>query len=106
MVENATGRIIVTQGTHHVPFGIKNVPHHVGGEQAYGEEPGQEGGEVPPAADAVIAGHRVALHEVHEDEIAPDAEEVGDLGELPEQVGPQPGPGEHRQRHQPDHVLR
>ena len=30
-----------TAGTHHVPFGEKDVPHHVGGEQAYGEEPGQ-----------------------------------------------------------------
>ena len=71
-------------GTHHVPFGMKNVPHHVGGEQAYGEEPGQEDGEVPPGTDALIAGHRVALAGEDEDEIAPDAEEVGDLGQLRE----------------------
>ena len=39
-VEYATGRIVETLGAHYVPFGPENVPHHVGGEQAYGEEPG------------------------------------------------------------------
>ena len=28
------------------------------------------------------------------------------VGELPQQVGPQPGAGQHRQRYQPDDVLR
>ena len=41
LVQDAPGRIIEAVGTHHVPFGQKNVPHHVGGEQAYGEEPGR-----------------------------------------------------------------
>src|SRR5580704_1595516 len=106
VVEDAAGRIIVATSTHPISFGIKNVPHHIGGEQAYGEQPGEEGGEVPPRADAGVAGYLVALASEDEDEITPDAEEVGHLGELPEQVGPQPGTGEHRQRHQPDDVLR
>ena len=42
LVQDAPGRVIEAVGTHHVPFGKKNVPHHVGGEQGYGEEPGQQ----------------------------------------------------------------
>jgi hypothetical protein len=83
VVEHAAGRIVAAESTHHVPFGIKNVPHHVGREQAYGQEPGQQGSEVPPGADALIAGHLETAGGVDEDEIAPDAEEVRDLGQLP-----------------------
>lgn len=43
MVEDATGRIIVTKGTHHVPFGIKYVPHHVGGEECFQQAKGEAG---------------------------------------------------------------
>jgi len=88
VVEHAAGRIVRTEGTHHVPFGINDVPHHVGGEQAHGQEPGRQGGEVPPGADALIAVHLEAPRGVDEDEVAPDAEEVGHLGQLPQQVGP------------------
>ena len=81
VIEHPAGRIVVTMGTHDVPFGLKNVPHHAGGEQAHGEEPGQQGGEVPSGADALIAGHLIALAGEDEDEVAPDGEEVDDLGE-------------------------
>ena len=60
-VEYAAGRVIVALGAHLIPFGRKNVPHHVGGEQADGEQPGGEDGEVPAGADALVAGHRVAV---------------------------------------------
>src|ERR1035437_7271507 len=97
MVKDTTRRIILTCRTHHVSFGPENIPHYIGGEQGYGEEPGQQHGEVPPGADPAVAGDRVAFAGVDENEIAPDTEEVGHLGELPEQVGPQPGPGQHSQ---------
>ena len=90
---------------NHVSFGIKNVFHHIGGEQAHGEQPEQERRKVPAGADALVTGERVAVHPVREDEVTPDGEEVADLGELPQRVGPEPGAGEHGERHEPDDVL-
>ncbi len=72
---------------------------------------------IVPATRPTDSSRAASMHEVpadghpgrrlvHVHEVAPDAEEVGDLGQLPEHVRPDPGPGQHRQRHQPDHVLR
>ena len=58
VVKHPSGRVILAGGTHHVPFGPKNVSYHIGGEQGYGEEPGQQSGEVPAGADARVAGDR------------------------------------------------
>src|SRR5262249_4359507 len=71
-VEYATGRIVETPGAHYVPFGPENIPHHVGGEQAYGEKPGRQGGEVPSRADPLVAGYQMTVSDVDEDEEAPD----------------------------------
>jgi hypothetical protein len=83
---------------------MQNVLHHHEREQADGEQPGDQRGEIPPGAEPGHAGLVLGLVQV--DEVAPDAEEVHHLGELPQQVRPQPGPRQHRDRHQPDHVLR
>jgi hypothetical protein len=68
-------------GTNTVPFGMKNVQHHDAGEQGDGEEPGDQRGEVPARAETARAW--LPLRGVEVDEVAPDREEVADLGHLP-----------------------
>jgi hypothetical protein len=92
---------MVGYGTNTVPFGMKDVVYHDGGEQGDGEEPGDQRGEIQAGADAGVAGGRVEV-----DEVSPDREEVADLGQLPHDVRPDPRPRQDRERHQPDHVLR
>ena len=84
---------------HRVVAGPQHVAHDDTHEVELAGHPQQDREPVELRVTAVGGGQEVA-------EVPPDRGEVEDLGRLPDHLVAQPGPRQHRQRQQPQHVLR
>ncbi len=84
---------------HGVVARPQDVAHHDADEVELAGHPQQDREPVELRVAAVGRGQEVA-------EVPPHRGEVEDLGRLPDHLVAQPGPGQHRERQQPQHVLR
>src|SRR5258708_2288052 len=99
-IQHTARWIILAVASYQVMMGIQDVPHDQRGkEQNCGETQNQRD-------EIVILRYTGAVSIDSPVEVSPNTEKVGDLGRLPQQIGTEFRPGEHREGQQPQDVLR